>query len=217
MNARPMLFAAFVLAVIVTTSLVLRLSPSAARADPPKTKAQIRLEDVAKQLEEMSARAKEHDLLEALAGSWNVEGRVWTDPPQPNHPGQPPLVAHGTMKCAWVLGKRFMRCEAQIGQTGELRSESMTMYGYDTRTKKYTVVGFDSFGTTYVQASGRYDEESKALTLEGTNTENDKTMPFRWVVSLGDKDRVTQEVLLGLQPGRWVKIAEARSTRSASQ
>ena len=52
--------------------------------------------------------------------------------------------------------------------------ESLIVYGYDKRHKKFTIVGFDTWGTYYVTATGNYDAENKKTTMYGED--EDPTM-----------------------------------------
>ncbi len=44
---------------------------------------------------------------------------------------------------------------------------SLFIIGFDRRHEEYTYVGYDTYGTYYVTASGSYDEETKAITMYG--------------------------------------------------
>jgi len=213
MHLRPYLVAACVLAVpsVAAWAFWQPGLPGQYREQTPRVT--ISVEEITAQLEHAAARSKDHEVLNALVGTWDVEGRMWTDPPRPNYPGRPPLVSHGTMKCAWTLGNRFVRCEATMGQKDELKSEALTIYGFDTHTGRHTLAWFDCYSTSEVQASGSYNEATKMLTLDGESTDSGQTLPFRWIVNLTEKDRIVQEFVLGIQPGKWVKTGEAVWTR----
>jgi hypothetical protein len=159
------------------------------------------VEQIAQRMAENSATAEEHKVLEALAGTFKSEARTMVDDPE-NW-----LTSHGTSKAEWILGKRFMKVDSNIGADKELKGESLTIYGFDTRTHKYTVLGLDTFGTYWVSAEGDYDKDSKELRLVGTVEEQGQKMKFKWVVKIEDKKN-TQTVLLNTEGDEWMKVSE---------
>lgn len=185
--------------------------PAEAKAKPDD-QADGALDDIRKMLEEQSATVAEHELLEGLVGEYKTEARIYMDP------SGGPLKSHGQSKAAWILGKRFVKIESSVGQAAEgkeLASESLTIYGFDTRSRRYTVVAFDTLGTYWVSGEGTYDAASKELRLAGTVTEEGQTMKFRWMVKLEDTRNVTT-VSIGLGGEDWMKVSELVQTREAA-
>jgi len=162
--------------------------------------------EIVERLEEQAATAEQHKLLEALVGTFKAESRMYMDP----DPKVAPLASHGTGKGAWILGKRFVKVDTLVGQDAakkELATEAMTIYGFDTRTQKYTVLALDTLGTYWVSADGDYDEESKELRLAGIVEDGGQKMKFKWVVKLAEKGNTTS-VMLNIDGEMWMKAAE---------
>lgn len=196
------------LAGVIGLGLAAR-GPGTAAADDQPARVKPSAE-IAKAIEESSAPAKEHEVLAALVGAFDVESRMWTDP------GGNPLVSHGTGSGEWILGRRFVQVKGSLGAGAkdELKSESLTVYGFDTRKKQYTMVGFDTLGTYSVAAAGKFDAAQKILNLEGTVEEAPpgggalRTVRFRWSVSVGDPKSVVQQVVMEIVPGTWFKVTD---------
>ena len=115
--------------------------------------------------EEMMAAARpgpEHAELMALAGTWDVEGRMWSAP------GAEPLRLAFPAENRAVLGGRFLESRAS-GELMGMMVESLTIYGFDRRHRKYTIVGFDSFGTYYVTGAGTMDPATRMVAMDGTD------------------------------------------------
>lgn len=160
--------------------------------------------DIRALLEPAAAVVEEHDLLAALVGSSRTEWRMFTGP------GAGPITSHGATTGEWILGKRFVAVKTAVGSSApdkEFVSETLSIYGFDTRTRKYTVVSFDTLGTYWVSAAGGYDKESKELRLLGSAVENGETMRFKWTVKLGE-NRSTTKVELKLSGDEWMKVTE---------
>jgi hypothetical protein len=187
--------------------------PAAAPADEAaKDEAAEQLESLRHMLAEEAAIADEHQLLEKLVGTFKTEARMFMVP------GEPPLTSHGTGKAEWILGKRFVKVESSVGQGAagkELESESLTIYGFDTRTNKYTVIALDTMGTYWVTAQGDYDANTKELKLSGSVIEQGQTMKFRWVVKFEDT-RHTTTVSINIGGDEWMKAGETVHTMEAA-
>jgi len=128
---------------------------------------QISPEEKAKRLKAAMAAIKpsaEHKQLEALTGTWNQDIKVW---PQP---GAAPVSMKGTCQNRMILGGRFLLSEGKGGQ-GAMAIESMTIYGFDRRYKKFTIVSYDSMGTYYVTAAGLFNDSEKAMVMYGEDTD----------------------------------------------
>jgi len=125
-------------------SALFTLAASAAFAQTQPTP-----EQMAQMLEEMRPTT-EHQELAKLAGRWNQEV-TWSM-------GGPPVKATGIVTNRMILGGRFLVSEGTSNNPigfGDTTIELMTIYGFDRRTRDYTIVGYDSFGTYYVTAAGK--------------------------------------------------------------
>jgi hypothetical protein len=106
-------------------------------------------EQMAQMLEE-SRPTTEHQELAKLTGRWNQEV-TWSM-------GGPSVKATGIVTNRMILGGRFLLSAGSSNNPlgfGDPTVELMTIYGFDRRTRDYTIVGYDSFGTYYVTAAGK--------------------------------------------------------------
>jgi hypothetical protein len=178
-------------------------APAPVTSEPPVMPG---VEQIAARLAEESAPAEEHKVLEALAGSFKTVSRMYPDPTEP------PLISQGTSTAEWILGKRFLKVETKVGEEKELKGESLTIYGFDTRTRKYTVLGLDTFGTYWVSAEGEYDAAGRELKLAGTVEEYGQKIRFKWNLKIED-EKNTQTVMLHIQGDEWMKAAEVVNSK----
>lgn len=148
----------------------------------------------------------EHERLAAMTGPWKVTTSMWFDP------SQPAQTAAGSGNGRMILGGRFLQLDASIG--GPFAAESLTVMGFDRRTNEYTLVGFDTLGTYYITAAGKYDAARKAVVLNGSylqppaNTEQKYT--FVWSSPSAREHLLT---LYFQMNGNDVRVAETRYTR----
>lgn len=161
------------------------------QSNPGKALEQPSVEQFMAAVEAQSKPVAAHDALAAFDGKWEASANLYLG-------GPGPMNSTGTSTNHWILGKRFMQVETAVGDAKTVRSEAVTIYGYDTRIQKYTVIGLDTFGTYGIYAQGDYDAASKTLTLLGTNDEAGRQMDFRWVVKFESADRIVQTVYLNL-------------------
>jgi len=161
------------------------------------------LQAVADQVQRLGGPGPEHQLLGKLAGAWSQEVRYWLSP------GGEAMVAAGTGRNELILGGRFLTMAAAAGE-GPMHTESLTILGFDRRGGRYTLVGYDTWGTYYITGEGLYDGATRTLTLAGANRHpasgrtEEYDITFRWA---GD-DEVVQAVVFKLPDGGTYKAAE---------
>lgn len=140
-------------------------------------------------VDQMSAPAPEHRLLDPLVGSFD-QSIEYTGG------GGVPVAVSGDARGKWVLGKRFVSIHAESAPGEEFKFESIAYFGFDTNKKKFTAIGLDTAGTYAVSADGDYDAANKRWTLEGESDEPGiGRVPFQFVISLGDNGSWSHEVL----------------------
>jgi hypothetical protein len=156
---------------------------------------------------EMAKPVAEHKRLEEMAGRWNVTTSLWFDP------AGKPVVSSGTGVGRMILGGRFLSLENDVG--GQLPSQSLTIYGFDRRTNDFTLVGYDTLGTYYIEAAGKRDEAQNGIVLHGSYLQppanREQKYRFVWTRPSADEHLTTLHFLIGEQ---WVRIAETRMTRA---
>ncbi|MBX3387498.1 MAG: DUF1579 family protein [Phycisphaeraceae bacterium] len=162
--------------------------------------------DLLRSMIDSAKPVREHKALEALVGTWSVES---TFRPGPDYP---PIVSTGTASVRTVIGGRFV--ESNVRLTFEhVESESLTLFGFDTRHRHYTLHAIDSFGTYAVNAAGPFDAETRTITFAGEVFEpspDEKlpgtTHPFEMAFDLSVKDRVTQKVRIRMPDLSWFEM-----------
>jgi hypothetical protein len=155
----------------------------------------------------------EHELLEALVGDWSTEVTMWPEP------GADPMTMTGSAKNRMVLGGRFLVSEAESGE-GELKSSSLTIFGFDRRSGDYTTVSFDTWGTYSVSAAGKVRAADGTIVMHGEDSVagTDHTQTYDFVLRrTGDDTHVFEIVFTdpahtrGGPPFKMVEITYRRT------
>jgi hypothetical protein len=102
----------------------------------------------------------------------------------------------GTSINEMILGGRFLQSKVTSGE-GEMKSEGLNLMGYDRRHKHFTTVGFDTWGTYYITASGSYNEETNSIVMYGEDEEPTWEMiqKYNIIVRFIDDDTFISEVI----------------------
>lgn len=130
---------------------------------------------------------REHQLLAALAGKWEVRQSFW------GAPGKPPKRDDGTAELAMVLNGRHLRQTLHIADgTG---FEGLSYIGYDSAARRFFSTWMDVNFPGLVIAWGSLDEGAKAITLRGTlaGAQGQDPVPVREVLTLTDPDHFRYE------------------------
>jgi hypothetical protein len=117
-------------------------------------------EDMMAEYMKMAQPSEEHKLLESMVGKWELKGKYW------EKPGAEPAFVTGKSFNKMVLGGRFLMSEWEQGE-GEMQGHGFNIMGFDRRFNRYTLVGFDTWGTYYVTAAGTWDESTNTITMSG--------------------------------------------------
>lgn len=173
----------------VPVALLIAGMPGAAAAQQRTPSA----EEIARMQAEMMAAMRpgpEHERLAALVGRWEQEVRIWSER------GAQPVVARGEVVNRMILGGRFLVMEGSAGE-GEMRTEAMTILGFDRRNGWYTAAGYDTWGTYHVAAHGGWDEARGAVVMHGTDSvpSMNHTQTWDFVLRVLDADTYTWEVI----------------------
>ena len=143
--------------------------------------------------EEMSAPGDEHKGLLTLEGDWKQTVTVYE--------GGKATESTGTAKYHGILGGRFVVEETKATVSG-FPWEWMGVYGFDKQRKVFTASWFDSLDTTTETAEGKFDNDTKTLTLVGKhqNPGTDKLEEFKWIMKWEDKNRTVRITMV--EPGK---------------
>ena len=181
------------LIVITLAGLVCFAAPAAAQTQPSP-------EAIQKMLEPMKPVA-EHQELAALAGRWTQEVTYSM--------GGPPMKASGTVANRMILGGRFLLSEGSSANPagpgfGDPTLETTSLYGFDRRTKEFTIVHLDTMGTYYVTAAGN-KTEPRTVVMKGETPDDhggSKEMrKYDMVLRFVDADTYVTEIIFYF-PGR---------------
>jgi Protein of unknown function (DUF1579) len=190
---------------LITLVAILFAFPLAAQQQQPPEKV-----DPAAMMEmykELGKPADGHARLTGLTGRWTVTNRLWFDPAGEAVAGSGP----GTGRM--ILGGRFLQLDANVG--GAYPMESLTVLGFDRRFNEYTLAGFDSTGTYFITAAGKWDETAKQVVLEGSYamppTNEQQKYRFVWTSASRDEHLFRLDFL---NAGKWVRVAETQLSRA---
>ncbi|MBK7092868.1 MAG: DUF1579 domain-containing protein [bacterium] len=166
-------------AVAIVVVMALTVSVSAQQAAPSPDS----LQKLMATYMELAQPGPEHQLLNDMAGKWNMELTMW---PQP---GAEPMKSNLTGEFNLILGGRFLQSTSK-GKIFGMDSETMQILGFDRRSKKYTLVAFDTQGTYSVSASGTMDPKTSTMTLYGEDVDPLMNMvqKYDFVIKVIDKD-----------------------------
>lgn len=99
-----------------------------------------------------------HAHLDAMVGTWEIEGRLWM------MPGQDPVPVRGTMTTRWILGGRFLESVYE-GDFMGTPVEGRGIDGYDNTSRKYVGIWMDTLSTQMARFEGQCDGTGKVRTM----------------------------------------------------
>lgn len=179
-------------------------------ADPARSQATAELSEALVEYRHASQPTAEHRWLEPLEGQWALE-IGWAAPD-----GTPRKVV-GTSENRWILGGRFLLCEASVGEE-ELPIEALSFYGFDTSQKRFFALRLDNLGTDFLELRGTYDRAARSFVLKGKERDEitGLSATYRMRLHVPDRDRHTIELFVDY-PGRGVvKVLDVTYTRRDS-
>jgi hypothetical protein len=151
----------------------------------------------------------EHERLSSLAGTWDVRMRWMASPDSA-------VEIEGVMRNRMILGGRFLVSEMESpSQLFGMPVASMTVYGFDRRSGHYTVVGYDTFGTYYVTASGTWDAARDAIVMSGTETDprTGRSEVYDMVLQPRGADALRSAIIFKMAGGVEATAVEVVATR----
>ncbi len=140
-------------------------------------------------------------LLEHLAGTWNLTGKVV---------GQD---AHHQVTAEWVLGHRFLRIQektASNAPAGEQPYEAMIFVGEDPVSERYVVHWLDVYGGRYSETLGYGTRDGDAIKLVFEYPDGPFHTTFRWLPESGSWRWLMQTKN---KEGKWVQFADFKLSK----
>jgi hypothetical protein len=140
-------------------------------------------EDMIAEYMRMAQPSEEHKLLETMVGNWELTAKYWVKP------GAEPTTDTGKCVNRMVLGGRFLMSEWEQGE-GDTQGHGFNIIGFDRRFNRYTLVGFDTWGTYYITAVGTRDEATNTITMSGEDYDplGKLTQKYDFMVRFVDQD-----------------------------
>jgi hypothetical protein len=142
------------------------------------------------------------ELVEHMAGTWNLEGAL---------AGKE---AHHTVTAEWVLNHQFLRLLEKTSASApasENRYEALWFIGYDDVSERYVIHLLDIFGARYSETLGYGTRNGNSIALvfeypdgpfHTTYRWNPEDDTWRWLLEQKDKN------------GKWTTFADLKLTRA---
>ena len=131
---------------------------------------------------ELAQPGPEHELLAKYVGEWTLEASLTMAP------GAQPMTEKGQARMHTIMGGRFLQIDVEGGFMG-MPFESLTLLGFDRRYENWTLVGFDSFGTYWISASGKRGDDGK-VHMRGREEDLTGPMAFTFEVEFRGDDEL---------------------------
>jgi hypothetical protein len=156
---------------------------------------------------DLNSPGKEHTILNALAGSWDVTLKI---------PIGENKFVDGKSRCEaqWVMDGRFLRQE----YTSTFRGKPLTVVrylGYDRHKGKFVEVHFESTHTDVMYSEGSLSEDRTTISCRGTHVDvaTNQRVEVRTVTTMLPDDTFTLAMTYADQSGRDSKTVTLTHTR----
>jgi len=146
--------------------------------------------DMMSQWQEMNSLGKEHERFKKMAGTWDVNSKMWFAP------GMEPVESKGSSEISLILGGRYIEQKYECPMMG-MPYQGLGFEGYDKIKKKYVSIWMDSMGTGIFYAEGTADETGKVFTYIGKMDDpftGEKDKPMKSVAREINDDQVVFEM-----------------------
>ena len=173
-------------------------SPAGATSSAAVPSGQPNMQEMMKQMMEMSKLNENHKVLTDLDGNWNYTIKFWMNP----DPNAPPQQSKGTATRKSVMGGRFvvmdvsgkMQMPGEDGKMKDMQFKGMGVEGYDNVKKKFVASWIDNMGTGIQFSDGTYDPATKTLTYTSEmEPVPGMKMPVREVIKVADNNHMALE------------------------
>ncbi|MEO1007736.1 MAG: DUF1579 family protein [Planctomycetota bacterium] len=158
----------------------------------------------------MFGRAKQHDHLDLMLGTWEGTMRFrmtpdeeWTDFP-------------GTVTREWIMDGMFVAEHVKATVMG-MDFEGMGAIGYNSYTNSFESVWIENLSPAISTAKGTYDAASKTWTFEGSMHEagTGKLVPHKWVHDASDPQKHTVSGYAKDEDGQWWHSMSGELTKTS--
>lgn len=141
------------------------------------------------------------------AGKWNGEVTMWMEP------GAEPQKTTQTAEIKMLFNGMYQE-GIYKGDFGGMPFEGRSTIAFDNAKKEFQSTWIDNMGSGIMMMTGKYDEASKTLTMEGmgVNPETGKEEKMREVTKFPDENTQIMEMYCE-KKGKEEKIMEIKLTR----
>ncbi|MGD0955714.1 MAG: DUF1579 family protein [Candidatus Acidiferrales bacterium] len=147
-----------------------------------------------------------HDeLVEHMAGTWNLEGTL---------AGKE---AHHTVTAEWVLNHQFLQLHETTSASApapENRYDALWFIGYDDVSERYVVHLLDIFGTRYSETLGYGTRNGNSIALVFEYPDGPFHTTYRWIPEDGSWRWLLEQKD---KNGKWTTSADFKHTRPANR
>jgi hypothetical protein len=146
----------------------------------------------------LAAYTPEHELLDALTGSFTTTTKLVASSEQPSPPSP------GRASVLPLFDGRYVRIFITSNSEGRRIELEMTL-GYDTIDERYTMYVINGHTTTPTLLSGQYHPASRTFHWEGVQRDpfRQETFPIRAKIIVTSDDAYTYQVLQENPDGSW--------------
>ena len=168
---------------------VLGQLPAAAQVELPEGMTADELADIQRRMAAAAQPGEEHALMATLVGGWHQVLKLTPAP------GADVMTMEGTATNEMILGGRFLKTESDVVLPGA-EGGSMSLLGFDRRSDEFNTIGMDTGGTYWVTAKGKYDEQTRTITMSGEDYDAifDGIQEYDFRIRLVDDDTYVTEI-----------------------
>lgn len=149
-----------------------------------------------------------HEYLGWHVGDWTSQNTMWLAP------GMEPIKSEGKASFEMILGGRYLQ-GTFTGDFMGMPMEGRSLQAYDNALGVFKSLWIDNFGTGFMQATGKYDKETKTYNADGVYvdpmTKSEKN--FRETFHHQDDDTIVMEMFSKNEDGSEFKNMEIVFTR----
>lgn len=191
-------------------AMVLCFSVSSFAAEPAKTAADPKMQEMMAKFKDYATPGEPHKILAGMAGNWKYKSKFWESAESK------PQESSGTSTMKMILGGRWLQQDIKGEAMGQ-PFNGMGLTGYDNVKKKYESLWFDTMGTGVMHGEGSFDAGSKTLKDSGAYscplTGKDRSYRGEWKIV--DKNNMVYSMYgSGMDPsGPEFKTMEMTFTR----
>ncbi|MBI5648663.1 MAG: DUF1579 domain-containing protein [Ignavibacteriae bacterium] len=168
-------------------------------------------EEMMKRWQVFMTPADAHARLMKMAGTWNVENKIWM-----GGPGSEAQTSTGTAVYSEYLGGRYLKQEMNATMM-QMPYHGFGVFGYDNFKKKYTGFWIDDMSTAISVMEGSYDEKSRSIVFWGKMDEpmtGEKDKKVKYIVRIENDDTHYFEIYDVQTYGEKQPVMQVKYTRA---